>query len=90
MIHPKIKKEVDSVLSEDFVFPTDILESIKKDKIAWDNFQTFSESYRRIRISYIDKARKQPEEFNKRLSNFIDKTRENKLLPGYGGIDKYY
>ena len=26
----------------------------------------------------------------KRLDNFIEKTRQNKLIKGYGGIDKYY
>ena len=29
-------------------------------------------------------------EFEKRLRNFIRKTRENKLITGYGGIEKYY
>jgi hypothetical protein len=28
--------------------------------------------------------------FEKRLTNFIAKTRENKLIIGYGGIEKYY
>ena len=31
-----------------------------------------------------------PEEFDKRLNNFIEKTKENKLIKGFGGIDKYY
>ena len=31
-----------------------------------------------------------PEEFRKRLENFIRKTAENKLIIGYGGIAKYY
>ncbi len=26
----------------------------------------------------------------KRLNSFIDKTRRNKLIMGYGGIEKYY
>jgi hypothetical protein len=29
------------------------------------------------------------EEFKKRLRNFIEKTRENKMI-GFGGIEKYY
>ena len=49
-----------------------------------------AESYKRIRIAYIDSARSRPEEFKKRLNNFIEKTRENKIIPGYGGIEKYY
>jgi hypothetical protein len=35
-------------------------------------------------------ARNRPEEFKKRLNNFIKKTRENKLIAGFGGIEKYY
>ena len=35
-------------------------------------------------------ARKRPEEFQKRLNSFIEKTRRNKLIMGYGGIEKYY
>jgi len=42
------------------------------------------------RIAYIDSARKQPEKFARRLTNFIQKTRNGKLIPGFGGIDKYY
>jgi hypothetical protein len=53
------------------------------------NYQKFSESYKRIRVAYIEGARKRPEEFNKRLSNFINKTRNNKLI-GFGGIEKHY
>jgi len=46
-------------------------------------------AYKRIRIAYIDSARKRPEEFRKRLANFIKKTKENKQI-GFGGIEKYY
>ena len=28
--------------------------------------------------------------FEKRLRNFIAKTREGKMVTGYGGIEKYY
>ena len=49
----------------------------------------FSPSYKRIRIAYIDAARKRAGEFEKRLANFIKKTKENKQI-GFGGIEKYY
>jgi len=90
MIHPKILSTVQSILDENFRFPSDILEEIKKDKIAWDNFNSCSEPYKRIRIAYIDGTRKQPDEFKKRLKNFIEKTKKNKIISGFGGIDKYY
>ena len=90
LIHPKIRPSVTQLINTPFVFPKVILAAIRKDKLAWKNFQAFSEPYKRIRIAYIDAARKRPAEFEKRLNNFIAKTRENKLIVGYGGIDKYY
>ena len=88
-LHPSIEKISKEVLKVPFVFPEDILEAIKEDRIAWDNYMNFSDAYRRIRIAYIDIARNRPEEFQKRLVNFIKKTRENKLI-GYGGIEKFF
>ena len=76
-------------VTEKFVFPPDIVTAIKSDTLAWKNYQKFSPSYKRIRIAYIDAARKRPEEFEKRLANFIKKTKENKQI-GFGGIEKYY
>ena len=64
--------------------------ALKRDPRVWENFQAFPESYKRIRVAYIDAARKRPEEFRKRLKNFVEKTRENKIISGYGGTDKYY
>lgn len=90
MIHGSIKSDVESIIKEKFVFPTDIIELLKKDKAVWENYRNMSESYKRIRIAYINDARKRPEEFEKRLNNFINKTKENKRIKGFGGIDKYY
>jgi uncharacterized protein YdeI (YjbR/CyaY-like superfamily) len=90
MIHPKVRPSVETLIKTPFVFPKDILEAIRQDPVAWAHFQTFSEPYKRIRVAYIDAARKRPAEFTKRLANFLRKTRENKLIIGYGGIEKYY
>ncbi len=89
-VHVSIRKEVQAVIGQEFDFPTDILDEIRKDPVVWKNYQELSDSYRRIRIAYIDSARKRPEEFRKRILNFMAKTRENKLIKGFGGIDKYY
>jgi len=72
-----------------FEVPADILKAIKADKEAWKNFQSFSESYKRIRIAFIDGARNRPQEFQKRLNYFIKMTEKNKQF-GFGGIEKYY
>ena len=90
MIHPKVRDSILPIIRTPFVFPADIIDALKQDKTVWENYQKFSESYKRIRIAYIDSARKRPEEFQKRLSHFIEKTRRNKLIMGYGGIEKYY
>lgn len=90
LIHSSIRKTVQEIISQEFVFPQDILDEIKRDNTVWNNYIKFSEPYKRIRVAYIDSARKRPEEFTKRLTNFIQKTRENKLITGFGGIDKYY
>ena len=90
LIHPKIRPSVEKIITAEFVFPKDIIDAINRDESARGNYEKFSEPYKRIRIAYIDAARDRPEEFRKRLENFIRKTRENKLIVGYGGIDKYY
>lgn len=90
MIHPKFEDKIRNVLSDPFIFPNDIMDRLKEDKITWENYQHFSDTYKRIRIAYIEAARKRPEEFEKRLNNFINKTKENKVIRGFGGIEKYY
>ena len=90
LIHPKVRESVAELLRAPFVFPEDILQALRQDETAWANSQGFREPYKRIRVAYIDAARKRPAEFRKRLAYFIKKTRENKLIAGYGGIDKYY
>ena len=90
LIHPKIRPSVEPILRTPFVFPDDILDAIRQDETAWKNYQAFTEPYKRIRVAYIEAARKRPDEFRKRLASFIRRTRENRLIVGYGGIDKYY
>ncbi|NDV66769.1 YdeI family protein [Bacteroides sp. 224] len=90
MIHPKFEDKIRDVLSAPFIFPNDITDRLKEDCTVWKNYQLFSDAYKRIRIAYIKAARKRPEEFEKRLNNFIGKTKENKKITGFGGIEKYY
>ena len=88
-LHPSVRESVEQLLGTEFVFPTDIIQAIETNKKAWENYQKFSPAYKRIRIAYINSARSRPDEFKKRLSNFIKKTEKNKLI-GFGGIEKYY
>jgi uncharacterized protein YdeI (YjbR/CyaY-like superfamily) len=85
----EVAETLDDVLNEEFVIPEDILKALKANKKAWKFFQAFSDSYVRIRVAYIDGARKRPEEFKKRLHHFIEMTEQNKMF-GFGGIEKHY
>lgn len=90
MIHPKVRMEVEHILAEEFVFPEEILYELKKDPIVWENFNNYSESYKRLRVSYVKDALPREEEYEKRLKNLIDKTKKGKIIIGHGGINKYY
>jgi uncharacterized protein YdeI (YjbR/CyaY-like superfamily) len=88
----KVAKDVvadlGGILSEKFQIPADILAALKADQTAWRNYRRFSGSYQRIRIGFIDAARKRPVEFQKRLRHFIQMTEQDKQY-GYG-IETYY
>jgi uncharacterized protein YdeI (YjbR/CyaY-like superfamily) len=51
---------LDGISKEAFTIPHDILHALKANTQAWENFQRYSGSYQRIRIAYIDSARKRP------------------------------
>ena len=85
----EVAESVKDVLNEKFKIPPDILKAIKANQEAWKNFQKFSASYKRIRIAFIEGARKRPQEFQKRLRHFIQMTEKNKMF-GFGGIEKHY
>ena len=85
----EVRETLDDLLEETFKVPDDILKEIQANKEAWKHFQKFSDAYKRIRIGFIDGARKRPEEFKKRLRYFIKMTEKNKQY-GFGGIEKHY
>ena len=89
LVHESVIDKVIQIPKEKFIFPSDIINIIKKDNVVWKNYNKFSSTYKRIRIAYIDISREDPEEFKKRLNNFIKKTKANKKY-GFGGIDKYF
>lgn len=74
----KDKKEI-------FKIPPGILKAVKENKVAWNNFQKMPDSYKRVRISYIE-SRKRHGIFmyNKALNNFINNTAKGKKIGIYG------
>ncbi len=85
----EVRATLGDILEENFEIPIDILNAIKANREAWKNFQTFSDAYKRIRIGFIEGARKRPGEFKKRLQYFIRMTEKNKQY-GFGGIEKHF
>jgi uncharacterized protein YdeI (YjbR/CyaY-like superfamily) len=89
-IVPEVLAKVKPLLIEKPpVIPPDILAALKADRETWKHFRAFSDSYKRIRIGYIDGGRTRPDEFAKRLRNFVAKTKQNRVI-GFGGIQKHY
>ena len=61
------------------VVPDSILKSLKTDKRAWANFKKFPESYKRIRVAYLESQRRHGEEqYQGALRHFIKMTAKNK------------
>jgi len=85
----EVRETLGDISEEKFEIPKDILEALKTNEDTWKNFQKFSDAYKRIRIGFIDGARKRPAEFKKRLMYFIKMTEKNKQY-GFGGIEKHY
>jgi len=57
--------------------------SLKANPEAWKNFQNLPESYKRIRIAFIDHYRRRDERyFQRALRHFIEMTAKNKRF-GY-------
>jgi len=68
--------EVD--MKEELVIPRDILEPLKANGEAWNNFNAFPDTYKRIRIAYIESQRKHGnDQFKKALNHFVSKTARN-------------
>ncbi|TMD58495.1 MAG: hypothetical protein E6I87_11945 [Chloroflexi bacterium] len=58
--------------------PADIRVALKADPAAWRNFARFPASYKRIRIGWVDGARRRPDEFKKRLAYLVKMTAQNR------------
>ena len=65
---------------EKFIIAEDVLAALQADPQIWENFQKFPDAYKRIRIGFIEDRRKYPEDFQKRLVNFLKMTTQNKTF----------
>lgn len=62
---------------ESFIIDLDVLKMLQSDPQIWENFQKFPPLYRRVRIDYIQRVKKNETMYKSRLKNFLNKTRQN-------------
>jgi uncharacterized protein YdeI (YjbR/CyaY-like superfamily) len=67
-------------LTSQFAVSDDIVQVLKAEPGAWDNFLGFPDLYKRVRIGYIEEMRKNPIEFERRMSNFAKRTAANQMF----------
>jgi hypothetical protein len=76
-------EKIKDKLEEKVEVAPDVAKALKKDPAVWKNFQAFPESYRNIRIGWIEGARARPDVFRTRLNYFVKMTAQNKM---YGHV----
>ncbi len=67
-------------LSAKFEIASDIVAAIQSNHDAWQYFQELPDLYVRVRVGYIEEARRQPVEFSRQLKHFIAKTGARKMF----------
>ena len=68
-----------------FVFEDWVLDAIKADEKAWEHYNSFPETYRRIRVDFIQGYRrtKREEEAERALQRFVQNCHDGKMQPGW-------
>lgn len=66
-------------IKKPFSIPAGILRALQNDQNAWQNYQKFPESYKRIRIEYIESRKRHGiAMYTKALKHFVHMTALNK------------
>lgn len=68
---------IGSLTAPRLVISSDIKASLESDSIAWKRFRRYPIAYRRIRIAFVEGARRRPAEFRRRLRNLVRKSAKN-------------
>lgn len=84
----EVRESIGDLLDQPFQLPPDLLRALQADEEAWSHLQRWPEPYLRIRVAFVDAARDDPAEFDKRLRHLLDKSRQGKQY-GYG-IEAFY
>ncbi len=77
-----------------FVFEDWAIDAIREDRVAWMNYLSFPENYRRIKLDRIQhyKNTARPEQAETALRNFIRDCRNGKMSPNwsdFGRLENY-
>jgi hypothetical protein len=84
----EVRESLGDLLDQPFRAQPDILAALQADEEAWSHLRRWPESYLRIRVAFVNAARDDPAEFDKRLRHLLDKSRQGKQY-GYG-IEAFY
>ncbi len=78
LVADAVLPSVMEILEAPFVPPSDILEALQADPTGWAHFMRCSDAYQRVRIAWVDAARRRPAEFDKRLRYLLRMNHANK------------
>jgi uncharacterized protein YdeI (YjbR/CyaY-like superfamily) len=84
LMTPAGMEKIRDRMNEQFVIPPDIIRALKRDPIAWKNFQRFPKWYQRVRVGWLDMSRNHQGIFESRLRYFLKMTALNKR---YGQVN---
>lgn len=65
-------------IGQRLVVAPDIRRALQRDKIVWKNFRAFPLSYKRMRIGWIEAARRRPQVFRQRLRYLVKMTGDDR------------
>lgn len=68
---------IGTLATKRLVIPADIRAALERDPLAWKRFRRFPASYRRIRVAFVEGARRRPAEFRRRLRNLVRMSAKN-------------
>lgn len=84
------RKGLPDLSYESFKIDPIIEQRLKEDTDVYQNFASFPDLYKRIRIDTIQSYKNQPELFNKRLDKFITNTKQNKMYGNWNDNGRLY
>jgi uncharacterized protein YdeI (YjbR/CyaY-like superfamily) len=59
------------------VIPPDVKAALQREPLAWTHFQRFPTAYRRMRVAFVEGARRRPDELKWRLAHLVRRSAKN-------------